>query len=353
MNMGENSVTAGVVHLMGSLRPSGMERMLVSAATYWPTRYQGATVVGQGPSHPFASALTDAGYEVRAIRPLTTLRGAWKLWRTARHNRDAVWHIHVEREYAIAALVLRLAGADRIVRTIHNTFAREGIKGHARQLANEIADRLVSRVVAVSDDVAAHERGYGREVVTVLNWVDDRFFDSSRPPRPAGHIPNTFVMVGNCSRIKDHALAIAALPSGCDLIHLGDESQIQESEYQLLRQLEERGELAFRGVADPVPYLVDADVFIMPSRHEGMTVALAEALVIGCHVVAADVPGVRWARDFPGVTLISRDPAAWFAALRHPLSAQSGRLSTAVLRASRGVREYSQIYDDVSGICTS
>jgi glycosyltransferase involved in cell wall biosynthesis len=44
---------------------------------------------------------------------------------------------------------------------------------------------------------------------------------------------------------------------------------------------------------DVAPYLQAADVYVFPSRGEGMPVALLEALAVGLPVVATDVEGVR------------------------------------------------------------
>ena len=65
-----------VVHLLASLRPSGMERMLVSAAPGTsPQAGVESVVVGQGLDHPFAGELRDAGYSVRTIPRVKSAEG--------------------------------------------------------------------------------------------------------------------------------------------------------------------------------------------------------------------------------------------------------------------------------------
>jgi glycosyltransferase involved in cell wall biosynthesis len=53
----------------------------------------------------------------------------------------------------------------------------------------------------------------------------------------------------------------------------------------------DRVRLGFRPNLDEL--LVAADVFVLPSRREGMANVMLEAMAAGCLVVAADVSGVR------------------------------------------------------------
>jgi glycosyltransferase involved in cell wall biosynthesis len=45
--------------------------------------------------------------------------------------------------------------------------------------------------------------------------------------------------------------------------------------------------------ADPTAALREADLFILPSREEGMSIALLEAMALGIPVVASSIPGNR------------------------------------------------------------
>jgi glycosyltransferase involved in cell wall biosynthesis len=50
--------------------------------------------------------------------------------------------------------------------------------------------------------------------------------------------------------------------------------------------------IEFRGfVADPTAALRQADLFLLPSREEGMSIALLEAMALGMPVVASQIPG--------------------------------------------------------------
>lgn len=83
--------------------------------------------------------------------------------------------------------------------------------------------------------------------------------------------------------------------------------------------------LGFRSDLDNV--LLDADVFALPSRREGMANVMLEAMAAGCLVVATDISGVREAigarrgRPEAGWIVPLDDPAAMAEALVQALSA--------------------------------
>ena len=62
----------------------------------------------------------------------------------------------------------------------------------------------------------------------------------------------------------------------------------------LIHELELRGRVLLPGVfSDAQGVLAAADVFVLPSQQEGMSIALLEAMAAGVPVVASDIPGNR------------------------------------------------------------
>ena len=83
-----------VIHFLASLRPSGMERMLVSAAPYFAIAGIDSVIVGQGEDHPYADELNAAGYRVRTVPGINWIRG-YRAWaRLLREEEPDVVHIH-------------------------------------------------------------------------------------------------------------------------------------------------------------------------------------------------------------------------------------------------------------------
>jgi glycosyltransferase involved in cell wall biosynthesis len=309
-----------VLHILNQLNPSGMERMLVSGAFYFRQLDCDSYILGQGANHPYLADLLQAGYDVRIQeRTLRSFRGQRELRRLIRAENINVVHIHTEGNYLaiVLAAAAALRGRGIIVRTIHNVFRPKGRVFLTRLIQAVVADRFVSHLLAPSPDVAQNERRFLRSPAVILNWVDDRFFEiarerSSRASSSTSNRIPVAVIVGNCSRIKRHELAVSAvLRAGHKLIHIGAESGIEASERMLLAEAEAGNILLMRGAQSPDAAFLAADYYLMSSKHEGMPVALAEALVVGLPCYVTDVPGLRWAADSSSVTMLMESQSAW------------------------------------------
>lgn len=342
-----------VVHLLGPLRPSGMERMLVSAAPHFAELGIASYVYGLREGSVFDSKLEDAGLQVfLGARPSASLSAARNLRRIVRSHDINVVHIHTEADYLRTAAIARQAVGTHgcVVRTVHGNFLATGRWRISRKIQARLASLLVHSTIAPSPDVAKNEWAtIGRKCRVVYNWVDDRVF-AIRDMRTSGSTPHprTALILGNCAQVKGHEIALRALlDTDWSLMHLGDEGRASNTERTLLDRLDEQGRLIRRGAQDPDKSLYEAAVLLMPSRREGMGVALAEGLVAGIPALVSDAPGLGWARQFPGVTYLPDTPDAWRNAL---MALDESLVDSALdalpvdLSARRGANEYAAIY---------
>jgi glycosyltransferase involved in cell wall biosynthesis len=345
-----------VLHILSQLNPSGMERMLVSGTAYFQQLNCESYVLGQGAIHPYQADLVAAGYHVRIHeRTLRSPQGRRQLRRLIREENIDVVHIHPESNYLATVLTAAsaLRGRGIIVRTIHNVFRPRGRVILTRFFQALIADRFVAHLIAPSSDVAHNERRFFRSPAVILNWVDDRFFEiaKERSIQVSGsdseHVPVALI-VGNCSEIKRHELAVAAvLHAGHQLMHIGSESVMQEKERVLLEKVNAKDDLLLRGAQSPDAAFLAADYYLMSSKNEGMPVALAEALVVGLPCYVADVPGLRWSADSPSVTMLPESQTAWndeLASLTWDETGAVPRQDTFDFSAKRGATDYVDIY---------
>jgi glycosyltransferase involved in cell wall biosynthesis len=350
--MNAQPVETRVLHVLGPLRPSGMERMLVSAARHFRDENIVNIVLGQGDDHPFCKELEAAGYGVRIVRSVgRSWRDVRQLRRIVRQEAIEVIHIHTEANYLRTAFACRFALGTRgtMVRTIHSIFDATGVWRTKRFLQSLVADRLMSSVIAPSPDVADNERKIGRHPKVIYNWVDDRLFEirdaRDNAEMPINEVPLGLI-VGNCSPVKHHELALRALESSTHrIIHLGDERYASEEELAILERLDIDGRVVGRGSRAPDDALRQSDYFMMPSRREGMSVALAEALVAGVPSLVNDAPGLRWAQGMDGVHMLPEDELAWFNAVAD-WQAEVSRIRPLSIdfSAYRGAGEYADVY---------
>lgn len=90
-----------------------------------------------------------------------------------------------------------------------------------------------------------------------------------------------------------------------------------------IREAELTNQVVLAGAFDDVrDLLVAADLFVLPSKDEGLSLALLEAMALGLPVVASDIPGNRQLidHDVHGLLVPVGDPPALAAAIDRTLS---------------------------------
>jgi len=205
-------------------------------------------------------------------------RALLALGRALRRLEPDVIHAHASKAVAmtIAARALRLAPRRPVVATLHSVKRRTG--------AYERADR----VIAVSPSAAAQVRRAPVEVI--FNGVS---IDASQPPAQDLRAERTTALaVGRLVEVKGFDLLLEAWREiDADLWIAGDGPQ-----RAALERLIEREGLADRvrllGMRRDVPSLMrEASLVVIPSRREGFSYVMAEALVLGRPIVSTRVPG--------------------------------------------------------------
>ena len=158
------------------------------------------------------------------------------------------------------------------------------------------ADAIVSISAAITAELTA--AGYDPATIVALpNGVPVP--DTPWQPRPDWQTAPQAVFVGRLAREKGLDLLIDAWPEvrarypGARLTLIGDGPERTALAARIAR-LGLTAAVDLPGaVADPAVLLRAADLFVLPSREEGMSVALLEAMALGIPVVASDIPGNR------------------------------------------------------------
>jgi glycosyltransferase involved in cell wall biosynthesis len=343
--------------------------MLRSAAPYW--REQGVTceILATGATEgEFAEVLRGAGYLVHHLPRRNSPAYFMEFRRFVQAGSYSLVHQHAEGASYWFGLASLSVGA-RLVRTIHNNFEFSGNLRWRRALQRRHLQWLGARFVAIAPGVQKNEKDrFGIASNLVWNWVDtDRFCPISAEERAAARARWGFtnqqlvlITVGNCSAVKNHGALIEALACTQDLnhiryLHVGLEEGAL-SERQLAAEIGVSDRVKFCGwLPNARKALAAADLYVMPSRYEGLGIAALEALGVGLPALLAHVNGLRDLESlFPGLLYAKPEPESIAQVLRafskldtqerESIATNYPKLIQEKFGVARGVKEYCDIY---------
>jgi glycosyltransferase involved in cell wall biosynthesis len=239
-------------------------------------------------------------YEIplRRTYGFEALRGAFQLRQFLRQKKVRIVQTFFESADLWAGIVTSITSDAKLV------WSRRDM-GILRSTKHRMAYRLFSTmpdaVFAVSEKVRQHCIGEDRisedHVYTIYNGVDiDRFRRTPSDP----HRELLVTTVGNVRRVKGHDIfirAAAAIAERVPVVRFSIAGEVLETDYyeELQKLIETLGltdRFRFEGnVTDLPKFLANADVFVMPSRSEGFSNAIIEAMAASLPVVATSVGG--------------------------------------------------------------
>lgn len=338
-----------VLHVIETLEFGGAEKVVVDLVE--------ATRGSVAPSVCCVKRSGELAARLDASIPVIVLNKGegndWLLpWRLARHVREggyAVMHSHMWGVFLESALAARLAGVP-LVHTVHGRYMsypggwRARCKLAMRHLLERRAARWHHRVVAVSQAIQTFlidELGFdARRVETIHNGIADA---GAEPPRRQGA---TFVTVGRLVAVKNQALMIRALARVVDdhpdarlcLVGDGPERAALET---LALELGVQTRVEFAGFRDDIGrWLAAADVFLMSSHYEGISIAVLEAMRAGLPVIGTSVGGMpETVQHGLSGWLVNDDDELGFAAAMRAALDDPGRRIALGLAGQRRQRE--------------
>jgi glycosyltransferase involved in cell wall biosynthesis len=246
---------------------------------------------------------THVGWEATREPGLRSFAEARSLAAILRSCRPQIVHLHSSKAGLAGRLVLR----GRVPTVFHphgwSFDAVDGMVGRGAIAWERVASRWSDAVVCVSETERrrAEDRGVRARWQVVPNGVDLSHFefssaDDRRKARTELDLPDQpfAVCIGRLCDAKGQDALLAAWPAvlervpGARVVLVGEGPDRPALEAMAVSGVELVGH-----AVDVRPWLAAADVVAVPSRREGMSFAMIEAMASGRSVVATDVPGAR------------------------------------------------------------
>lgn len=304
-----------VLHILNELKFSGAEIMYVDAAPIFQNKNCELTVMATATAlGEYASYFEEAGYEV-IHHPMPTLKNYLKrinyyaaMINLLKKEQFDVVHIHSSGTMWGLAFCA-WASNIKSVYTFHNVFRTRFLTYPYHILKRWSAKKIFKcQFQTISDSVYDNElKLFHNETTKIYNWYGSRRYfpaiqqekDTARQELGIGTETLVLISVGGCSSVKRHSDIIKALPiilakiPDCLYLHLG-KGDTECDEIQLAKSLGLDKYIRFcNNQTDVRKYLISSDIYLMPSRFEGIPITTIEAM--GCEIPAIlyDVPGLR------------------------------------------------------------
>lgn len=286
---------------------AGVARYVAAATVDQLTR--GWRVVVACPSGGQLAAVLTAHGVPRLPWPATRSPGVDTVGETQRLRRlisqvdPDVVHLHSAKAGLAGRLAVRGARPTLFQPHGWSWLAARGATARGALTWERFAARWTDVCVCAGDGEAAHarHRGVGTRHAVVRNGVDlAHFAPAGEQARAAardrlgiGQDVPLAVCLGRITRQKGQDVLVAAWPQvrqhcpAALLSIVGDGDLLPT-----LRAAAQPGVRFAPPVTDPRPWYAAADVVVLPSRWEGLSLTLLEALASGCSVVVSDIPGL-------------------------------------------------------------
>jgi glycosyltransferase involved in cell wall biosynthesis len=287
-----------IIQLIPSLSIGGAERMVIALAAGLDRDIFEVSVVCLRPAGEWKKQLEEKNIPVKIIgnarRPI--IFDFFNLVSFFKQEKPDIVHTHLFGADVYGRLAARLAGVPVIVSTEHNLNFNENFpRKFAKFLTAKLSDRVIAVSRAVKEYLINKEGVASAKIDVVYNGIDVNAF--SFPER--NYENNGKLIIGALGRLakqKGFDKLIGAL-SGVDgnwQCLIAGEGMEGEKLQNLINVLGMAGKIKLVGVEDNAPeFLRQLDIFVMPSRWEGLGLALLEAGASGLPVIASRVDGLK------------------------------------------------------------
>ena len=326
-----------ILHIITSLQTGGAETLVVNLMPrFHAMGHEVGVVVFNAVRTPLMERLERECPGCKIYKLGSSYYNPWyivKLWRIMRHY-DIV-HTHNSSPQLFVALA-NVICHKKLVTTEHSTNNRKREQGGILRLLDKWMYRQYDSVVCISKiaeetlkeylayphplpEGKGDERAHSYNICTINNGVDVEAFRNALPLEELKTGRFGVVMVAGFRETKDQDTVIRAMA------HLGDEYELwlvgdgerRHSLESTVESLELKDRVRFLGLRSDIPAILHtADVVVMSSHWEGLSLSNIEGMSVGKPFIASDVKGLREVTQGYGILFPHEDDEALAALIK-------------------------------------
>jgi glycosyltransferase involved in cell wall biosynthesis/ribosomal protein S18 acetylase RimI-like enzyme len=306
-----------VLHVVGDSRFGGAATIILGLARSAREEGWEADILTTDPT--FQEAVRRDGFGVinldvirRPIRPLWDIAGLLALLKFLRTERYDLVHTHTSKGGFVGRVAARLAGVPAIIHTVHGFAFHESSRGFVR-FAYSTLERLASyfcdRIVAVSHfhrEWAVRLRICDpQKIVAIPNGIAEPQMDNAADRdefrcrlgvREGDLLLLTVSRLAADKGIEYLLEAVAMLPAGNRrlVFTIAGDGPARDKLVRVAAALGVADRVVFLGFRNDVgALLAAADIVVLPSVREGLSISLLEAMAAGKAIVATSIGSQR------------------------------------------------------------
>lgn len=268
----------------------------------------GGSLFGAFSKHVPVKVMGDPGRGKRfRSTPWEHARAFASLVRILRDRRPDILHAYLPATNVIGPLAARLARVPRVIvskRSLADYKERFPLLRHTESFGNRFADVILVNSDAVRRDVERTERHWEGKFRKIYNgvapiepWTPEETMASRRregiPPDAivALCVSNFYPYKGHEDLVEAAARVVPTFPDVVFLLVGRDSGTLEATRTRIRERGLERSFRFFGSRPDVADLLRASDLFVHPSREEGFSNAILEAMAAGLPVVACNVGG--------------------------------------------------------------
>lgn len=260
---------------------------------------------------PFRKAGCEIILQPRSRRNFD-IASVWRTYKLLRRLKCDIFHCYNDHTGPLIGAAMAGVPVRIWSKLAMSSYYEQGVapRGWRRLMpSTRISCLCAHRILAISDKVGrelVETVGFGKKIGTVYVPVDYHRFANAAKGNIRQELcfdPSHIIItsVGHAVPVKGWDVAIKAFVQvhqqipNARMILVGDSTSLKYYNQLtgLIKQYEMEENIKFTGKRDDIPEILKAsDVFILPSRSEGLGLALIEAMAAGLPCVAARVGGI-------------------------------------------------------------